>query len=123
MTKIPHAFLCYGIEDMALAEKLALAMQSHGIETWWDKWCIRPGDSLRQKVEEGLGNCTHFIALLTPTSINKPWVNQEMDAGFIRKLDDHCRFIPLRYRLPANQLPLLLRGIFSPEVNDLETDI
>ena len=70
MTEIPHAFLCYGIEDMALAEKLALAMQSHGIETWWDKWCIRPGDSLRQRVEEGLGNCTHFIALLTPTSIN-----------------------------------------------------
>jgi hypothetical protein len=33
MTEIPHAFLCYGIEDMALAEKLTLAMQSHGIET------------------------------------------------------------------------------------------
>jgi hypothetical protein len=78
---------------------------------------------LRQKVDEGLGNCTHFIVLLTPTSINKPWVNQEMDAGFIRKLDDHCRFIPLRYRLPANQLPPLLRGIFSPEVNDPERDI
>jgi hypothetical protein len=123
MTEIPHAFLCYGIEDMALAEKLALAMQSHGIETWWDKWCICPGDSLRQKVDEGLGNCTHFIVLLTPTSINKPWVNQEMDTGFIRKLDDHCTFIPLRYRLPANQLPPLLRGIFSPEVNDPERDI
>jgi predicted nucleotide-binding protein len=77
MTKIPHAFLCYGIEDMALAEKLALAMQSHGIETWWDKWCIRPGDSLRQKVEEGLGNCTHFIALLTPTSINNPGLTRK----------------------------------------------
>ena len=123
MTEIPHAFLSYGIEDIALAEKLALAMQSHGIETWWDKWCIRPGDSLRQKVDEGLGNCTHFIVLLTPTSINKPWVNQEMDAGFIRKLNDYCKFIPLRYGLPANQLPPLLSGMSSPEVVDPERDI
>ena len=125
MTEIPYAFLCYGIEDMALAQRLALAMQAKGIDTWWDNWCIRPGDSLRQKVDEGLGNCTHFIALLTPTSINKPWVNLETDAGLMLKLDahDHCIFIPLRYGLPVNQLPPLLRGIYSPEVNDIERDI
>jgi TIR domain len=127
MTQIPHAFLCYGFEDTELAKKLALAMMAKGIDTWWANWSIGPGDSLRQKVDEGLGDCTHFIALLTPTSINKPWVNLEMDAGLMRKLEDHahCRFIPVRYRLPVNQLTPLLRTMYSPEIgdNDFETDI
>jgi TIR domain len=125
MTETPHAFLCYGTEDRVLAEKLASAMLAKGVDVWWDEWCIGSGDSLRQKVEEGLGNCTHFIALLTPTSINKPWVNVEIDGGFMRRLGGHCRFIPLRYRLPVNQLTSLLYTMHSPEIrdNNFEADI
>jgi len=127
MTQIPHAFLCYGFEDTELAKKLALAMMAKGIDTWWANWSIGPGESLRQKVDEGLGDCTHFIALLTPTSINRPWVNLEMDAGLMKKLEDHAhyRFIPVRYTLPVNRLTPLLRTMYSPEIsdNDFETDI
>jgi TIR domain len=123
MTQIPHAFLCYGFEDTALAEKLALSMQANGIDTWWAPWCIGPGESLQQKIDEGLSDCTYFIVLLTPTSINKPWVNLEMDTGLMKSLKEHCTFIPLRYRLPVNQLPPLLHGKNSPEVSDIERDI
>jgi hypothetical protein len=123
MPAIPRAFLCYGTEDKPLAEKIASAMQSSRIDTWWANWCISAGDSLRQRIDEGLGDCTHFIVLLTPTSIKKPWVNQEMDAGLIRKLNNHCKFIPLRHRLPVSQLPPLLSGMSSPEVVDPERDI
>jgi hypothetical protein len=123
MPETPHAFLCYATEDEPLAEKIASAMQSKGIDTWWAPWFIYSGDSLRQKIDEGLGDCTHFIVLLTPTSIKKPWVNQEMDAGLVRKLKGRCKFIPLRHRLPVNQLPPLLSGMSSPEVVDPERDI
>ena len=33
MPEIPRAFFCYGTEDEVLAEKIALAMQSNGIDT------------------------------------------------------------------------------------------
>lgn len=69
MSETPRAFLSYGWEDRSLAEKIATAMQANGIDTWWAEWCIRPGDSLRRKIDEGLGDCTHFIVLMTPTSI------------------------------------------------------
>ena len=116
----PKAFLCYGGEDLTLAKKIAEDLQCNGIETWWDKWCIRSGDSLRQKIDEGLGKCTHFIVLLTPTSLTKPWVNQEMDAGLVRKIRDQCRFIPLRHDLAAEKLPPLLSGTLSPDLSDFE---
>jgi hypothetical protein len=119
----PKAFLSYAWENSALARKVAEALQANGIETWWAQWCMSAGDSLRQKIDEGLGECTHFIVLLTPDSINKPWVNQEMDAGLVRKLTQKAQFIPLRHGLPPSQLPPLLSGMLSPEVDEEATNI
>lgn len=113
---MPRVFLSYTFDDRHLAKRLAESLQTNGIDTWWAEWCISPGDSLRQKIDEGLAGCTHFLVLLTPRSIAKPWVNQEMDAGLVAKLNNRCRFLPLRHELPASQLPPLLSGMLSPEI-------
>ena len=117
-TAIPKVFLSYAHENMELARNVAQTLQSKGIDTWWDQWCIKAGDSLRQKIDEGLGECTHFLVLLTRESINKPWVNQEMDAGLVLRHNSKCRFLPIRYQLPVSELPLSLSGIHAPEIDD-----
>lgn len=119
----PKVFLSYAWEDRDLASNIAEQLQANGIDTWWAEWCLSAGDSLRQKIDEGLGDCSHFLVLLTPTSLSKPWVNQEMDAGLVLKLQSKVKFIPLRHRLSVNQLPLLLRGMLSPEVDEGELGI
>ena len=111
-----EVFLSYTSDDTELARRIAETLMAAGINTWWDKWCIYSGDSLRQKIDEGLGDCTHFLVLLTPQSINKPWVNAEMDAALVRKLDDQCKFLPVRHDLPVSALPPLLKALFSPTV-------
>lgn len=115
--QIPRAFLSYGCEDRDLAERIARALQANGIKTWWAEWEIKSGDSIRRKIDEGLGDCTHFIVLLTPTSITRPWVNEEIDAGFMRKVSAKSRFMPLRCGLQAEDLPPLMSGIFAPEID------
>lgn len=112
----PKVFLSYTSDDKMIAKRIAESLQANGIDTWWDQWCIRAGNSLRQKIDEGLEDCTHFLVLLTPQSINKPWVNQEMDAGLIRKLNNECKFLPVRYELLATDLPPLLSGMHAPEI-------
>lgn len=119
----PRVFLSYGWEDRTLAQAIAKSLQASGIDTWWAEWEIGAGDSLRQKIDEGIANCTHFIVLLTPTSIEKAWVNQEMDAGLVRKLREQAMFIPLRHKLAPDALPPLLSGMLSPEVNEGATDL
>lgn len=119
----PQVFLSYAWEDKELAEKIANALQANGIDTWWAEWCMSAGDSLRQKIDAGLRDCTHFVVLLTPVSLTKPWVNQEMDAGLMLTLQQQVKFIPLRHQLPAEQLPPLLRGTLSPSVEDPARDI
>lgn len=121
--KSPSAFLSYAWEDADLARKLANALQANGVETWWAEWSIRPGDSLRQMIDRGLSQCTHFLVLLTPQSISKPWVNMEIDAGLIRQIESQARFIPVRSGLPASDLTPLLKTILSPEIVNFDQDV
>ncbi len=88
--KTPSAFLSYAWEDADLARRIANALQANGVETWWAEWSIQPGDSFRQMIDRGLSQCTHFLVLLTPHSISKPWVNMEIDSGLIRKIESQA---------------------------------
>lgn len=119
----PHAFLCHSSKDKALARRIANDLHGKGIQTFFDEWEIGPGDSLRQRIDQGLDQCTHFIALLTCASIDAPWVNAEMDAAFVQKLSGRARFIPLRSDLAIDRLPPLLRALHSPALEDYAADI
>lgn len=119
----PKVFLSFAFEDKALAGQIAKLLQSNGIDTWWAEWCISAGDSIRQKIDDGLGNCTHFIVLLTPASVTKPWVAAEMDAGLVGKLSRGTKFIALRCGLVPSALPPLLQGLLSPEVDSAAVDL
>jgi TIR domain len=119
----PIAFLCHATEDKALARRIAADLQGAGIETFFDEWEMRAGDSLRQKIDAGLDGCSHFIALLSPVALTKLWVNAEMDGAFVRKLAGACRFIALRHGLAPEILPPLLRGSLSPSVSDYNKDV
>ena len=120
---IPQAFLSYGWEDRKLARRIAEGLQGNGIETWWAEWEIGAGDSIRRKIDEGLGTCTHFIVLLTPSSITRPWVNEEIDAGYMRKVAAKCHFIPLRRDIEPSALPALMQGMYSPAVDATASDL
>src|ERR1700722_4224983 len=51
----PRVFLSYTSDDIEIAGRLAKALEGAGIAVWWDKWCISASDSLRQRIDEGIG--------------------------------------------------------------------
>jgi TIR domain len=115
--KAPHVYLAHASEDHeTLAKPLARALMANGIDVWFDEWEIRTGDSLRRKMEEGLTNCTHFVVLLTPNSIHKPWVEAEIDAGFVRTVNGKSRFMGLRINIAVNDLSPFISTLRCPEV-------
>lgn len=86
-SRTPLAYLAHASEDKAVMRPIARRLLQEGVDVWYDEWEIRPGDSLRRRMDEGLGACTHFLVLLTETSLRKPWVAEEIDAGFVRKIE------------------------------------
>lgn len=117
---LPTGFLCYASENRTLARRIATSLHKNGVETFFDEWEVGAGDSIRAKIDQGLADCTHFIALLTPESIAKPWVSAEMDAAFVQKVEGTSKFIPLRFGLSHKELPPLLKALHSPEITEAE---
>lgn len=107
-TKHPKVYLAHASEDKAMVRPIADYLMAHGVEVWFDEWEIEPGDSLRQKMEEGLGAMTHFVVILTPTSIAKPWVAREIDVGFVGLVGGRNRMVPLRVGVEVADLPPFL---------------
>jgi len=93
----PRVFLSHATDDkerfvIRFAEKLC----AKGIDVWFDKWEIFPGDSLVEKIfEEGLKETHALIVVLSRQSVNKPWVREELNAGIVKRIESRTRIIPV----------------------------
>lgn len=108
----PKAFFCHSTADKAtIGDRLAADLRAAGIDVWYDKFEIRGGDSLRRKIDEGIEGATHFLALLTPNSLRSEWVQTELDAAMVKKIEGTCRLVPILAGVTVADLPVTLRGI------------
>jgi hypothetical protein len=108
----PAAFLSHSGEDAELALRLATDLRRQGVNVWYADWEINPGDSLRMKIDGGLESASYFLALLTPASLNSMWVQTELDAAIVRRIEGVCKLIPVvSPDVPDSAIPATLRGI------------
>jgi len=109
-------FISYSHEDHAIAERLARALMEQGQEVWWDQWEIAAGDSIIRKIfAEGVAKAGAFVILLSPTSVRSKWVQEELDAATVRRIEDLTRVIPaLVQDVP---LPIALRTLRWVDLN------
>ncbi|SRR6266700_8100832 len=93
----PKAFISHASEDkVRFVLGFATKLREKGIDAWLDRWEIKPGDSLVQKIfEEGIKNANAFLVVLSSNSISKPWVREELDSGVVRKIEKSCRLLPI----------------------------
>jgi hypothetical protein len=74
-------FICHASEDKAeVVRPLVKAFLVKNILCWVDEAEIRWGDSITQKVNEGLRISRYVIVVLSKSSINKNWPMREMYA-------------------------------------------
>lgn len=118
----PKIYLAHASEDKAIARPIAEYLMAHGIEVWFDEWEIEVGDSLRQKMEEGLGAMTHFVVLLTKSSITKPWVAKEIDVGLVQQVGGRSRFVPLVVDVEPKLLSPFIQAMLFLQLDPADED-
>ena len=104
--RLIKAFLCYASEDKTLVEDFANRLRLLGKQVWFDKWEIRVGDSIIEKINIGLKDMTHLVIFLSHSSINKPCVKKELSTGLFRKLKDNS----------VQVIPILLDKVEVPPI-------
>lgn len=120
---MPTVFLCHATEDKPVVGRLAGDLVGAGIPTFYDDWEIRLGESLRRRIDAGIADCTHFVVVLSAVSLTKDWVNLELDAGLVRRIEGGCRLIPIRLGLRVDELPPLLKGMLSVSLDDYDIGV
>lgn len=93
-------------------EKLIPYLNGAGLPVWFDKYSIHVGDSIVDKVQEGLDEAESVIFWITEHFLDSSWCRYEMSA-FIKKLIEENALIIniLDKNIEIRQLPLFLRDI------------
>lgn len=93
----PKVFISHASEDKErFVMNFASKLRANGVDAWLDKWEMLPGDSLVDKIfEEGIKEADSFIIILSNHSVNKPWVQEELNASFIKRIGKNSKIIPI----------------------------
>jgi len=79
---IRDIFICHASEDKKeIVSPIVEAFTQAGISVWYDEAEIKWGDSITQKVNEGLKISRFVIVILSPSFAKKNWPQKELNAA------------------------------------------
>jgi hypothetical protein len=86
--KPPHdVFVCHSSHDKEFVRKLAAALKNQGFKVWLDEFEMLPGDSLYDKIQQGIRKSSWFIIVLSPHSVKSKWCRRELHAALEQEFD------------------------------------
>lgn len=89
-------FISHASEDKAdFVEPLVYALKQKGFEVWYDKFSMTLGDSLLQKISEGLRDCDYGVVVLSSAFFKKKWPRAELDGLFALETAERKIILPI----------------------------
>jgi predicted nucleotide-binding protein len=73
-------FISYSSKDRDFAERLAADLRASGVGVWFDQWEIKVGDSITQKINDGIHDNDYLAVVLSPDSVASDWVRKSFPA-------------------------------------------
>lgn len=101
MVRAWDVFVSHASEDKdQVAIPLAQLLHRAGLRVWLDRQELRIGDSLHEKIDEGLANSRYGIVIVSPGFLGKRFPRKELDGLFAREdADGHHLILPVWHQL------------------------
>jgi hypothetical protein len=90
-----HAFLSYGREDLAIAERLHLALRAAGKIGWRDLGELAGGEAFWKRIEDAIAGSHYFVLIMSPASLGSANCRRELDFA----LQCQKRILPMDFRV------------------------
>ncbi len=113
-----NVFISHRRSDIKEAERLAEEVRRAGHQVWFDEWEINIGDSIIERMNQGLSGTAYVVVCYSSAGIEAPWMGREWLSALARQLD----------RRGVTILPVVLTGGAPPAIladikyADLTTD-
>lgn len=91
-------FLSYSHKDKAIVGPMAESFRKTFGEdrVFFDQWSIQPGDSLVDKMDEGLADCRYFFFLVSKNSLSSQMVGLEWKNALLKHIKGDTLFVPVK---------------------------
>jgi hypothetical protein len=111
-------FISHATADKWLARILCEKLESAGATTFRDDRDIQGGDDIPDEIFRQIRESQEFLVLLTPASVNRPWVLLEIGAAC--GCDPPPRIIAVRYYVETDSIPSLIKSKKGYHLNELD---
>jgi len=98
------AFLSHSSKDKGFVRRLAADLVAHGVKVWLDEQRILVGDSIPEKIAQGLAESDFFLIVISQSSIESSWVKKELNSALVHEIERRkVKVMPIR--LDEAQVP------------------
>ncbi|MBE6088431.1 MAG: toll/interleukin-1 receptor domain-containing protein [Clostridium beijerinckii] len=104
-----NVFISHNYKDKPLARKISNEFTKYGIKPWIDESEIKLGESLIEKIRDGLDNMDYLVALISQNSVQSEWVKKELDIAMNSEIEGK-RVITIPILAGKCDLPGFLKG-------------
>jgi hypothetical protein len=98
------AFISHSTRDKPFVRKLAADLVASGVKVWLDEQQILVGDSIPEKIAQGLAESDFFLLVVSANSVNSAWVQKELSSALVHEIE----------RRKVTVLPIKLDGVDMP---------
>jgi len=101
-------FISYSSKDKDFIKGLVIELEKFEIEYWLDEWEIQVGDSIVNKIGQGLKDAEYVILVLSKNALNSNWVDREWRTKYYEEVKSNKAMI-LPALIEDCDIPTLLK--------------
>jgi hypothetical protein len=95
---MPAVFISHTSADDGFVAELRRRLEALQVLVWVDSRNLRGGSKVAPEIEKAIAEASHFLAILSPNTVDSPWVRREISKALKVEKDrrgDGYRVIPL----------------------------
>jgi len=98
-------FISHASEDKeSFVHPLAEELTRLGLRVWYDKFTLKLGDSLREKIDYGLRYSKFGVVVLSPHFFSKDWPKKELDGLVALEVDGRKVILPVWHNVTRDDV-------------------
>lgn len=105
-------FLSHSSKDKGIVDSIFNEVQKNEIKAWYDKYEIEPGDSVTDRINEGLEKSDMGVICISRNFLDSPsgWTRSELNYFIQKRMrEGKANFICLNLDVPHDELPPLIQ--------------
>lgn len=101
-------FLSHSSKDKPFIRQLAADLAKENILVWLDEQQINVGDSINDKISQGLAESDYFLIAMSENSVSSEWVKRELNSALIAEIESKkVKILPIK--LSECEFPTLIK--------------